>query len=101
MSDGPVRDKSSPVRTLITLLMDFLVVVAVVLVAHMVIVFFGQLAGQAWAKGIVALTSKAVIPFGVASIKTPYRGVFDVNAAGTVFVLLGIEWVLGGVRRTV
>jgi len=92
---------SAPARMLVTVVMDILVIVAVILVAHMVIVFFGQLAGQPWAKTVVDVTVRAIMPLGIAGIRTPYDGVFDVNAGATVLVLLGIEWVLGGVRRTV
>jgi hypothetical protein len=99
MSDTPVK-RSAPARTFITILMDVLVVVAVVLVAHLVIVFFGQIAGQAWAKSVVDITRRVVVPLGGGAIKTPYGGVFDMNAAGTVLIVLGIEWLLGVVRRT-
>lgn len=100
MPERPARVGAS-VRTFVTVVMDILVIVAVILVVHMVIVFFGQLAGQPWAKTIVDVTGKITLPLGMAGIRTPYGGVFDVNAAATVLVLLGIEWVLGSVRRTV
>jgi hypothetical protein len=100
MSETPAKG-SAPVRTVITLLMDVLIGVAIVLVAHMVIVFFGQIAAQPWAKSVVDLTRRIVAPLGVAGIKTPYGGIFDVDAAGTIFIVLGIEWVLGVVRRSV
>lgn len=96
-----VKVVRSPARTFVTILMDLLVFVAVVVVAHMVIVFFGQIAAQSWAKSVVALTGKLVIPVGASPIKTPYGGIFEVNAAATVLILLVVEWVLGLVRRTV
>lgn len=91
---------SSAIRTLVTVVMDILVIVAVILVVHLVIVFFGQLAAQPWAKSVVDVTGRAILPLGIAGVRTPYGGVFDVNAAVTVLILLGIEWVLGGVRGT-
>ncbi|MDO8963705.1 MAG: hypothetical protein Q7W30_04345 [Coriobacteriia bacterium] len=100
MSDAPAS-KANPARTLVTIIMDLLVVVAVVLLAHLVIVFFGQLASQPWAEGVVRLTSRLIAPLGVAAIKTPYGGIFDVNAALTILIVLGGEWILGTVRRTV
>lgn len=100
MSEAPKRT-GSPAATFVTILMDVLIAVAVVVVAHMVIVFFGQLAVQPWAKQLVPYTGKLVVPVGAAPIKTPYGGVFDVNAAATVLILLAGEWVLGMVRRSV
>ena len=92
---------SSAARTAVTVIMDLLVAVVVVLVAHLVVRFFGAFSGPAWGKGLVKLTGLAVIPMGFEAIPTPYGGVFDSNAAGTSLVLLAVEWVLGLVRRTV
>jgi hypothetical protein len=78
--------------------MDLLVVVAVALTARLCIVFFGQLAAQGWGKAVVALTSPLVVPFGVAAVKTPYGGRFEVNVALTIVVVLLVEWVLSGIR---
>jgi hypothetical protein len=89
---------SKPVRTLITIVMDLLVVVAIALTARLCIVFFGQLAAQGWGKTVVALTSPLVVPFGVAAVKTPYGGRFEVNVALTIVVVLLVEWVLSGIR---
>lgn len=89
---------SKPIRTLITIVMDLFVVVAIALTARLCIVFFGQLAAQGWGKTVIALTSPLTIPFGVAAIKTPYGGQFEVNVALTVVVVLVVEWVLSGVR---
>jgi hypothetical protein len=61
-------------------------------------VFLGQLAAQGWGKTVIALTSPLVIPFGVAAIKTPYGGFFEVNTALTIVVVLLVEWVLSGIR---
>ena len=100
MSEAPAR-VSAPARTFVTVVMGILVSVAVVLGAHMGIVVFGQLADRSWAKSVVDVTRRAILPLGIAGIKTPYGGVFDVNAGATVLILLGIEWVLGGVRRSI
>jgi hypothetical protein len=89
---------SRPVRTLITIVMDLFVVVAIALTARLCIVFFGQLAAQGWGKTVVALTSPLVVPFGVAAVKTPYGGRFEVNVALTIVVVLVVEWVLSGIR---
>lgn len=85
-------------RSLLTVIMDLLVVVAVADVIRLVIMFFGELAAQPWAQTIIAVTDVLVLPLGMESIKTPYGGVFDVNAAITVVVLLIAEWLLSVVR---
>lgn len=88
-----------PVRTLITIVMDLFVVVAIALTARLCVVFFGQLAAQAWGKTIIALTNPLVIPFGVSAIKTPYGGSFEVATALTIVVVLLLEWMLSGIRN--
>jgi uncharacterized protein YggT (Ycf19 family) len=90
---------SRPVRTLITIVMDLFIVVAVALTIRLVVVFFGQLAAQGWGKVIVALTSPLLIPFGVAAIKTPYGGAFYVATALTIVAVLLLEWMLSGIRN--
>jgi hypothetical protein len=91
--------KSSPARIIVTLLMDLVVVIAVVGLAHLVISFFDTTAGTAWGKGLLGLTRLVVVPLGIPPVPTPYGGIFDVNATATVLGLLGVEWVLGLVRR--
>jgi hypothetical protein len=93
------RKPSSAARTVITLLMDVLVAVAVMGLAHLVVGFFGSASATAWGKGILGVTGLFVLPFGISPLSTPYAGAFEVDAAATVLVLLGAEWVLGLVRR--
>ena len=88
----------NPARTLLTIIMDILVVIAVALTIRLVVLFFGQLSAQGWAEAVVALTDPFVIPFGIEPIKTPYGGVFDAEAGITVVVLLVLEWVLSVIR---
>ncbi len=89
---------SKPARTIITIIMDVLVVIAVALTARLVVVFFGQLSAQAWAQSVIAITAPLVIPFGVDPIKTPYGGFFEVTTALTIVVVLAVEWLLSGIR---
>jgi hypothetical protein len=88
----------NPLRLLLTLVMDALVVIAIAATARLVVRFFGGLAEQGWAEAIIALTEYVTVPFGVEVIKTPYGGVFDVDAALTVVVLMLAEWVLSVAR---
>ncbi len=72
---------SKPLRTLLTVVMNLLVIVAMALTVRLVVMFFGQIASLEWAKTVVSITNLLVIPFGIDPIKTPYGGVFDANAA--------------------
>jgi hypothetical protein len=85
-------------RTLLTVLVNILIVVAIALAFRQFTVFFARIAHQSWAQVYNALAAKLVIPFGVADIKTPYGGVFDVDNALTVLVVLAAEWGLSTVR---
>ena len=90
---------SKPMRSLISVVMNVLVVVAVLLTIRIVVVFFGALASQAWAAPIITITGYLTIPFGVEAFKTPYGGVFDADAAITIGVLLLAEWILSLMRH--
>jgi len=89
---------SKPARTIISIFLNLLIVVAIVLTARLVVEFFGQLAAQQWGKALVALSQPLLIPFGLEGIKTPYGGVFDVNAAMMIVLVLAAEWLLSGIR---
>jgi uncharacterized protein YggT (Ycf19 family) len=87
-----------PAQTIVSIIMNVLILLAIAITARLVVEFFGQLAAQDWGKALVALTNPLVIPFGLDAIKTPYGGIFDVNAGIMVAVFLGAEWILSGVR---
>jgi len=89
---------AKPVRTILTVVMDLLVVVAIAETLRIVVMFFGQLASQGWGKVVIALTDPITIDFGAKAITTPYGGKFDVDAAITVVIVLVIEFVLSVVR---
>lgn len=86
------------VRTLVSLLMNALVVVAVLVTSRMVVQFFGSLSAQPWGSALISVTNVLVLPVDLALIKTPYGGGFDLAAALSVIVFLGVEWVLSVVR---
>lgn len=90
---------SRPLRTIITVIMDVLVIVAVVLCAAIVVAFFGAVNGTEWGKAVVGIGNVMTLPLGVEDIANNYGGVFDVNAAATVVGFLVIEWLLSVVRR--
>ncbi len=89
---------SKPARTIVTFFMNVLIAIAIVLTARLVVEFFGQLAAQQWGKALIALSHPLIIPFGLEGIKTPYGGVFDVNAGMMVVLVLAVEWLLSGIR---
>ncbi len=88
----------SPIHTVFTIIMDLLIVVAVAVTARLVVSFFGVLAASIVGKVIIAFTDPVTIPLGLEAIKTPYGGVFDVDAALTIAVLLAAEWALSLAR---
>lgn len=89
---------SKPVRTILTIIMDVLVVVAIAETIRLVVLFFGQLSSSGWGEVVIAFTNPVTLNLGFEAIKTPYGGIFDVNAAITVILLLVAEWVLSVVR---
>ncbi|MDP2183198.1 MAG: hypothetical protein Q8K99_11605 [Actinomycetota bacterium] len=88
-----------PLRPVITVLMNLLVIVAVIDTARIVVSFFGALAATAWGAALIKVTAYTVFPLGAAAIKTPYGGGFDVDAAVTVVALLMAEWLLSVARN--
>lgn len=88
-------------RSAITIVMDVFVVVAVAQTLRLVVRFFGQLSSQQWGQTVVSVTNWFTMPFGVDAIRTPYGGVFDIDAALTIVALLAIEWVLSILRARV
>jgi len=89
------------VRGVLGILVNILFAVAILLAVRLVVVFFGQLASQGWAEAVVSVTNYVTIPAGFGSIKTPYGGFFDVNAAISVVAVLGVETVLSAIRDRV
>lgn len=100
-SNAKVSGAGKGIRTILLIVMDLLVVVAIAVTGRLVVDFFGQLSAQSWGETVLALTSRLVIPFGVDAIKTPYGGLFGVNEALTVVTLLLAEWALSAVRSRV
>jgi len=86
------------IRNLLTIVVDVLIFVAVVLAVRQVVVFSAQIMSHDWAQTFNAFASHLVLPLGIPPVRTPYGGVFDVNNALTIVIVLGLEWVLSGVR---
>ena len=91
-------ESHSALRTTLTIVMNVLIAVAIVLTAGLVAQFFGGLASTSLGKMVIAVAEPLTIPFEIESIKTPYGGVFDVDAALTVALLIFADWVLSIMR---
>lgn len=90
---------AKPARTVLTVVMDVLVLLAVCLTVGVVVQFFGALSGSDVAKQFVQFVRLITVPLGLASIQTPYGGVFDVNATISIAIVLIAEWALSVARR--
>lgn len=90
--------ESRPLRTVLTITMDVLIALAIVETLRLVVLFFGRFASAGWGKAVIALTNPLTIPFGFDPIKTPYGGVFALDAVLTIVVFLLAEWILSVVR---
>lgn len=88
-------------RLLLTVVMNVLLLIAALLLARIVIEFFGHLSSAGWAISYMDLTRPLAHSFGLGRIATPYRGVFDFNAGAMLGAVLLVEWVLAFVRRFV
>lgn len=89
----------SIVRLLLTVVMNALLIVAGLLVARIVIGFFGRLGADPWATQLIGLTAPLVPKLGLGTMVTPYRGIFDFNAGAALAGSLALEWVVALLRR--
>lgn len=87
------------VRMFLTLAIDVLFIIALALLVRIVMSFFEPLAATPFYKPLAATTRPLVLPLGIGGIKTPFKGVFEVNAAVTIVAILVVEYLLGTVRR--
>lgn len=85
-------------RSALSVMIVILIVALVALTIRQFVLFSGQLSSQNWAAALNMVVKRLVIPFGQHPIRTPYHGVFDVNNALTILVVLLGEWGLSVVR---
>jgi len=93
--------RSTPIRTVVTVLTDVLFVWAAAVALSMVLRFFGALAANPTAAAFMRFADRLVFPLDARVVPTPYGGSFEVAAAYTVVILLLAEWLLSVVRRRV
>lgn len=91
----------SVLKLLLTVVMNLLLFVAALLLARIVIDFFGRLGSEPLAAQYMRLTSPLVPSLDLGSITTPYRGVFDYSAGATLLGVLAAEWIAALLRRFV
>lgn len=91
----------SVLKLLLTVVMNLLLFVAALLLARIVIEFFGRVGAYPLAVRFMELTSPLVPSLDLGSIATPYRGVFDYDAGATLVGVLAAEWVAALLRRFV
>jgi hypothetical protein len=86
-------------RTVLTIVMDVLVLIALVLTAGIVATFFGAIKSTAVGGGLADILRAVTPGLGLPEWSTPHGGAFSGDSAVTVVALLGIEWVLSMLRR--
>ncbi len=89
---------SRSLRLLLTGVMNVLFIIAVALTIRLFVEFFGSIAATTLGDALVRGTGLLVPPFGIAIVRTPYGGAFDVDVADTVVILLLVEWALSVAR---
>jgi hypothetical protein len=89
------------VRLALTILMNLLLVASGLLLARIVIAFFARVGSAPWAASFMDLTAPYVPALGFHAIGTPYRGVFDFNAAASLVSVMAAEWAVTFLRRFV
>jgi hypothetical protein len=84
---------------LVTVVAGLLVLVELLVLTHLVVLFFGPAATHSWGQAVSGLASHFVVPIGIGPLRTPYAGVFDLDAGATVLLVLFAGWVVGTFRR--
>ena len=90
--------ESKTTRTVLTAVINVLTFCAIVDTVRLGVRFSGKFAAHEWGKLVVTLSDPLVFPLGFRAVKTPYGGVFDVDAALMIAAFLVIETVLSGIR---
>jgi hypothetical protein len=75
--------------------------VMLLLLTRLVFEFFGELHRSVFYLRLHSVSGRLVVPLGLPSFDTPYRGVFDTATAATLVLLLFVEYLLGDLRRHV
>ncbi len=99
---GLPRIADQRTRTVLTAVMDVLLVIAVLLLARLAIGFFSVTATSAFGAWYLRLTAPVALPVaGGWAVRTPYGGAFLVDTGIVILGLLVLEWLLSVVRRDI
>lgn len=90
---------ASPIRLLMTIVQDILVMIAVLLAVALVVAFFGGLRDTGAGQGVLRVASCVTVPFGVGSIDSSFGGVFLADAAVTLVLVLLADWLVMSLRE--
>jgi len=72
----------------------------ILLLARIIFLFFGSLKTVPGYEQVVSLTDSFIGPLkGIAPVKTPYDGQFDIAATGALLVALVLEFMLQGIQN--
>lgn len=94
-----VSEARSLGRTALTVLVDIALVVAVLLLVRLVVGFFGVTAVNPVGRWYLRLTAPLAVPVaGDWEVRTPYGGVFAVDAGILIIGALVVEWALARLR---
>lgn len=86
--------RGRPGRTILSIITDVLMVVAVIETVRLVVMFFGGLSATDLGTTFIALTDRITLPLGLSPIKTPNGGVFDLDTVATIGAIVAVEWLL-------
>ncbi len=86
-------------RMLVSIAMGLLVALELLVLAHIIVTFFGFVTAGSWGHTLNAVLVRFVAPFGLSSIRTPFAGRLDVNAVVTLVLVLVAGWLVSSVRR--
>ena len=93
-------DSQSRGYLLLTALMDAALVLAALLLIRLAVAFFGVTTVHPIGRWYLEVTRRLVVPVvGDWAVRTPYGGVFGVDAGIVILGLLVVEWALGLTRK--
>jgi len=86
--------------TIMRLLVFASIAVGILLLARIILVFFGSLKTVPGYDQVVAITDSIIGPLkSIAPVKTPYEGIFDIAATGALLVALALEFTFQSVQN--
>jgi uncharacterized protein YggT (Ycf19 family) len=86
--------------TILRVLVFATIAVGILLLARIILLFFGSLKTVPGYEQVVTLTESFIGPLkSIEPVKTPYEGIFDIAATGALLIALVLEFMLQGVQN--